>query len=113
MAGHARPLQAMYASPISPALFSVLLEEVRDGHYALVVILERVFFIRRMQAVIGQAKAHQNRGNAEVSCEVADNGNRATAANEYRRLLKNVAERAGGHLDRGMLGIHDQPRRCS
>src|SRR5665213_706081 len=52
----------------------VFFEEVRDGADAVVIVPDVVLLIRGMQTVVRQAESHQDRRDAEVRGEVADDG---------------------------------------
>src|SRR5579863_8323121 len=50
---------------------AVLFEEMCESAYTVVIVADVVFLVGRMQAVVRQAEAHQNRGNSQVRGEVA------------------------------------------
>src|SRR2546425_7198094 len=68
---------------------SVLLEEMRDGHDALVVIRQVIFLVGRVQAVVRQPESHQHSRDAQMVGEIAYDRNRSARADEYGRLLEN------------------------
>src|SRR5579864_5500790 len=82
-----------------------LFEEVGDGHDAPVIVFETVFLVGRVEAVVGEAEAHQDRRDVQVVGEVADHGDGAAAASEYGWLAQHIGEGAGGGLDCWMLRI--------
>ena len=88
-----------------------LLEKLRDSHDALVIILEPVFFVGRMQSIVGKAEAHQDRRDAEMSGEIAYHRNGHAVAREDGGLAQHLAEDARGCLDGGMIRIHHHGRR--
>src|SRR5947208_5060061 len=67
---------------VPPRSRAILLEKMRDGHDAQVVIFDLVLFVWGVQAVIGKAKAHQDGRNAEVRGEIAHDGNGCTGTDE-------------------------------
>src|SRR5579871_780620 len=61
-------------------LSAKLLKKMRYGHDALIVIRQAVFFIGRVQAVIGKAKTHQNGRDMQMRRKVAHHRDRSTAS---------------------------------
>src|ERR1700691_6084978 len=59
-----------------------------------------------MQPIVGQAETHQNRRNTQVFGEIADDGNRASAADEHGLASKNIREGTRGYIDGVMIRVH-------
>src|SRR5580700_2670419 len=83
---------------------------MRESADAVVIIADVVLLVWRMQAVVGQAEAHQDRWDTEVGGEVSDDRDRTAGTREHRRLAKDVAESLRGHADCRMIGIHHESR---
>src|SRR5580704_9023085 len=91
-------------------LLSQFFEKVRDGHNAGVIIANLVLFVGRMQAVVGQAEAHQNRGNVQMPGEVANHWNGTPVAREHSGLAEHIAERLSRNSDERVIGINHHRR---
>src|SRR5438128_852110 len=63
-----------------------------------------------MEAVVRKSESHQDRGNAEMPGEVADNRNGATGTCEYRWFAEHFTESLGGHLYCREVGIYHDRR---
>src|ERR1039458_932155 len=82
---------------------------MRECTNAVVVIADVVLLVWRMQAVVREAEAHQDRRNSEVRREVSDNWYRTAGTREDRRLAEDVADRLRRHADCRMIDIHHEP----
>src|SRR5215467_2117338 len=92
----------------NPRSRAILLEKMSDGHDPQVIVFQLVLLVRSVQAVVGEAEAHQNGWNAEVRGEVAHDRNRPAGADEYSGPAEYVAESLRRNLNGGLFGIHHQ-----
>src|SRR5580692_1342425 len=69
---------------------AVLFKEVGNRFDTGVIIRELVFFVGRVQPVVGQPETHEDARNSQVIGEVANDGNRTAAADKYGLFPKNV-----------------------
>src|SRR5713101_915038 len=104
------PLVAAPAGVRPATSLPVLFKEVGDRHDPGVVIRDFVFLIRRMEAIVWQSEPHQDGWNPQVGGEVSDNWNRSNAADEHGFLPEDIAEGLRGHMDGGMVRVHDDGR---
>src|SRR5689334_8888304 len=69
------------ASTRPASSLAVLFKEVGNRHDAGVVVRQLVFFIGRMQSIVGQAETHQDGRNAQVLGEITNDRDGAAATN--------------------------------
>src|SRR5579885_3081270 len=89
----------------------VLFKEVGNRHDPRIVVFEFVFFVGRMQSIVGQAETHEDGGDSQMRGEVAHNGDGPSAAYEHGLAPKDVGESFRGHADRWMIRIDADGRR--
>src|SRR4029450_91844 len=75
-------------------------EDTRPGADALVVALEVVLLVRRMDVVVVETKADQEAGEAEAALEIGDDRDRSAGADQNRFLAPLLGERAPGGSQR-------------
>ena len=76
-----------------------LLQEPDQGADAEFEVLQVELLIGSMDVVVGEAEAHHDAGQAEVTIEVADDGDGAAGADEDGVFAPDFVEGAGGGLD--------------
>src|ERR1035438_2474776 len=83
---------------------------MRERADAVVVVADVVFLVWRVQAVVRETEAHQDRRNSQVRGEVSDDRDRTAGTREDSRLPEDVAESLRSHTDCRMIDIHHESR---
>src|SRR5579884_4124240 len=89
----------------------LLAKELEITPYCLdptIEVGEVEFFVRRVEIVIGQAKAHHHAGNLQVPLKDSDNWNGSSGAHVNRLLLEHLLQSFSGGSDPTAFGADDR-----
>ena len=90
--------------------FAVDIEKVGYCPDAIVIVADAILLVRRMKSIVGKAKAHEHRRDAQVLGKLADDWYRTAAANKYCRLAEHLSESLRRNVNGGVIRIYRDGR---
>ena len=91
------------AAGTGTSLLTVLFKESSYRSNAGVIVGDSELFIRRMQTVVWQTEAHQDRRNAQVLRKFSDDRDRSAGARQHGRATERLAEYRRRRPNGGMI----------